>query len=372
MSQAQSPSKKYRVCVIGSTGRGNYGHGIDTMWADLPDTEVVAVADDNKVGLAKEAAMLKVDKTFSDYREMLDKMKPDIVAIGPRWLDQHRDMVVAAADRGIHIYMEKPLCRTLAEADDMATACEKTHVKLAIAHQTHYSPKLPVVKEFLDKGGIGRILEMRGRGKEDGRGGGEDLWVLGSHIMDLMRYFGGQPEWCYASVLANGKPVTKADVRQGPEGIGALAGDNVRAMYGLPNGVSGYFASQRSAFSKASRFGLVIYGSAGVLEILTGHLGHVRVTTDGSWTGRINAPWENFSTNGPGKPETVKDGGLHAGNLLGGRDLIESIEQKRAPKCGINEARAAIEMIVAVFDSHRQSAPVTLPLKNRQNPLEML
>ena len=64
-------------------------------------------------------------------------------------------------------------------------------------------------------GKIGRILELRGRGKEDQRGGGEDLWVLGTHIMDLIRLFGGDPTWCFGTVTAGGKPVTKADVVEG-------------------------------------------------------------------------------------------------------------------------------------------------------------
>ena len=75
----------------------------------------MAVADADPNGLAAAAKRLEAEKAFRDFREMLDKVKPDIVSICPRWLDQHRDMVVAAAERGIHAYMEKPLCRTLRE-----------------------------------------------------------------------------------------------------------------------------------------------------------------------------------------------------------------------------------------------------------------
>ena len=101
--------KKYRIGVIGHTGRGNYGHGIDRVWLELPQCEIVGVADANEAGLKAAVTRLKAPKGFADYRKMLDELKPDIAAVGPRWLDQHRDMVVAAAERGIHIYMEKPL-----------------------------------------------------------------------------------------------------------------------------------------------------------------------------------------------------------------------------------------------------------------------
>ena len=57
-------TERTRVAVIGSTGRGNYGHGLDTAWFDVPATEIVAVADDNKDGLARAAKKLKVDQAF--------------------------------------------------------------------------------------------------------------------------------------------------------------------------------------------------------------------------------------------------------------------------------------------------------------------
>src|SRR5262245_51679988 len=77
-------NKKLRVAVIGHTGRGNYGHGIDTMWLHVPGTEIVAVADADAKGLEVELKKLKVEKGFADYRKMLVETKPDIVAIGPR------------------------------------------------------------------------------------------------------------------------------------------------------------------------------------------------------------------------------------------------------------------------------------------------
>ena len=154
----------YRVAIIGRTGRGNYGHATDTAWLGVPGTKVVAVADDDKAGLADAAKRLKVDRTYSDYRKMLDEVKPDIVTIAQRWIDQHRDMAVAAAERGIHIYMEKPFCRSLQEADEIVAACEKHGVKFALAHPTRYSPKLKTIRKLIDDGAIGTVLGAGGSG----------------------------------------------------------------------------------------------------------------------------------------------------------------------------------------------------------------
>ena len=62
----------------------------------------------------------------------------------------------------------------------------------------------------IEDGRIGKVLEIRARGKEDKRGGGEDLWVLGSHLLDMMADLGGAPKWCEAAVTLGGKAITKA------------------------------------------------------------------------------------------------------------------------------------------------------------------
>jgi predicted dehydrogenase len=365
--------KKYRVGVIGSTGHGDYGHNLDQSWLKVPQAEIVAVADDDKAGAAAAAKRLSAPRTFFDYRKMLDEAKPEVVSICPRWLDRHHEMVMACAQRGIHMYLEKPLARSLAEADEMVAACEAAHVKLAVAHQTRYSPKLAVIKDMLASGKIGRVLEYRGRGKEDARGGGEDLWVLGTHIMDLIRNFGGQPASCCGAVTTAGHAIGPADVVEGHEGIGPLAGDSVRAMYAMPDGSAAYFASQRNAAGRPSRFGLQIFGSAGIIEVLTGYLPSVKYLADGGWSpGRGKAVWQDVSSAGIGQSEPLADGSQAAGNRAAAEDLLAAIHEDRQPLSNIYEARGAMEMIVAVFESQRQGKAVSLPLASRGNPLEKL
>ena len=253
---------KYRVGVIGSTGRGNYGHGLDTVWREFSNTEVTAVADDNADGLAKAVKRLGNPRGYADYRKMLEKEKFDFVSICPRWLDQHRDMMLAVAESGVRgIYEEKPLCRTLREADEMIAACERNNVKCAVSHQTRYSPILEQVEQLIADGKIGRILEYQLHGKEDRRGGGEDLWVLGTHVFDLTHHLGGSPLWCQGYARQGGKSVTARHVKPGNEGIGPLAGDNVGATYALPGEVLAHFRSVRNCAGSPNRFGLSIFGT---------------------------------------------------------------------------------------------------------------
>tara|TARA_Y100001968_G_scaffold16640_2_gene13224 strand:- start:40 stop:1143 length:1104 start_codon:yes stop_codon:yes gene_type:complete len=362
----------FRIGVIGHTGRGNYGHGIDTVWSHVPGCQVVAVSDPDETGRASALKRLNAAKAYADYRRMLANEQLDIVAICPRWLDQHRDMVLQATNQNLHIYMEKPFCRTLEEADQMVVACEKNKVKLAIAHQTRYSPTLRVIRELIEDGHIGDVLELRGRGKEDRRGGGEDLWVLGSHIFNMMHLFGGDPEWCFAQAFQNGNLVKQKDVYQGNEGIGALAGDSLHATYGMQNGITGYFASTRDA-GNGARFALQIFGSKGIFDIKTGYRPLAYVLEDPNWSpGRSGESWKVVTSGGIGKPEQAQDTSLHAGNVAACVDLIAAIEEDRQPECNMYEARTTVEMIAGVYESHRQSVPVEIPLKQRKNPLTLL
>ena len=365
---------KYRVGIIGRTGKGNYGHGLDMPWQHLPSCEVVAVADEHDGGRAAATTRTGAAKGYADYREMLANERLDIAVICPRWIDAHHEIITTCAEHGCHMYLEKPFCRTLEEADQIVNACEMRHLKLTIAHTNRWTPQLHVVRQMIRDGQLGDILEVRARGKEDAsRGGGEDLWVLGSHMLDLMRALFGDVESCYATVRQDGEPVTKKHVKEGNEGIGPLAGDHVESMYRFKNGVNGFFSSRRGAGGSPTRFGLTIYGSKGIVQMQSGFLRPAYFLGDSSWSpGRSGATWQAISSNGVDKPETMKSDGHNDSNMLAARNLLDCIEKNLDPVSNVYDARAATEMIVAVFESHRLGGPVVFPLENRKNPLSML
>ena len=115
-------------------------------------------------------------------------------------------------------------------------------------------------------------------------------------------------------------------------------------MYGMEGGATAYFASKRNAVG--GRFGLTIYGSKGVVEILTGTLPSVQFLPDPAWSpGRSGKNWIPISSAGVGKPEPLKDGSADEGNYLAVRDLITAIEKDRDPECSLDEGKTTIEMI---------------------------
>ena len=154
---------------------------------------------------------------------MLKALRPEFVSITPRHADQHREMMLAAIHSGARgIYVEKPFCRSPAEADEVLKAARQYGVKIAVAHRNRYHPALFQIDQLLANHSIGRLLELRGHGLGDRRGGGEDLWVLGCHVLNLFHYFAGEPRSCSGILLQDGEPLTRKDIRPGAEGLGSL------------------------------------------------------------------------------------------------------------------------------------------------------
>lgn len=364
-------AKKHRVAVIGSTGKGNYGHGLDTVWLLSDRAEIVAVADDNDAGREAAVKRLKAPRGYADYREMLAKEKPGVVSICPRWLGSHREMVLACAAAGASMFLEKPLCPTLQEADEMVAACEKHHVACVIAHQTRYSPRVLRVKELIAEGRIGDVLEVNGHGKEDARGGGDDMMVLGTHTFDLMRMLVGDAKWCFARINANGKKAGPGDVKAGGEQMGPVVGDHIVATFGFDGLAVGHYQTHKAKAGAGKRYWLEIRGTKGLIHLGFGGLPTALLCEDPSWMpGASKAPWQEITSNGLGKPETIQAAAVGGnGNLWLAHDLLDCVETGRRPLGGIHDGRASLEMILAVYESHRLGRPVDLPLANRKHPL---
>ena len=275
--------------------------------------------------------------------------------------------------RALGIFCEKPLAPDLASCDAIVNACERSHVKLAMAFQTRYSPRYERIKAMIAEGAIGELLELRGRGKEDRRGGGEDLMVLGVHILDLCHDLLGEPAWCFARVTDGGRSVGGADVRAGAEGIGPLAGDRVDAMFGFRDTpVVAHFATARPK-EPGRRFGLTICGSKGCIWMGTGWMPPAFFLPDPTWAATGPTRWARIPVEGGGSPPASGASDLAAGNLAIVADLIRAVETDAQPQTHARAARTPVEMILACYASHARGGMVTLPLAERDvHPLARL
>lgn len=365
--------KGYRACVIGHTGRGHYGgHGLDLAFQKISGVETVAVADPDPEGRAAASKRIGVPRAYGDWREMLRREKPDLVTVAPRWVEHRLEMFQAAAELGAHVYTEKPMATSLEEADAIMRVVEERGIKTAVAHHARLAPTVVHLKRLLDEGLIGQVLEIRTRGKEDRRAGGEDLMVLGTHCLYLMRYLAGEPEWCFARVTEGGRDITREDGRPATEPMGLVAGDTVHATYAFPGGVQGYFASQkndRSEGRRPRRFQLEVYGSTGTVRFLIGDDPAIHYLPDPLWSpGDTGSKWEDL----PDAPTNADPSGLTgfaAANKRIVEDLIQAAETGGQSAVSGYEGRATLEMIMAVYVSHLQGRRVTFPLEERTHPL---
>jgi predicted dehydrogenase len=367
--------RTFRVAAIGSSQRGGFGHGLDSCFDQLPGAEYVAIADDDPGGLRAAGQKFGVTKLYADYRELLDRERPDVVSIGPRWIDQRVAMTRAAAAAGCHIYCEKPLAGSLADADAMLAACDSAGVKMAVAHQFRAMPPLRRALADVRAGKHGRLARMWARPKDDHRGGGEELIVHGTHLLDIMVMFAGPPRWVSGHIAQGSRDATRDDRRAATEPLGPVMGDSLSVTIGFDAGVRGFFDSTRDAFRDGrSPYGVLLECERALLhirargEVFTYPSPFAVPEEPGlTWERTMIADW-HFT------PERLpRDLGnyLHLGNQSLVRDLFAAIEEDRPPLASAVDARYALEVIQGTYASHLAGGlRMPIPLETRRHPLE--
>jgi len=379
MTAEQTLLRTYRAAVIGHTGRGNYGHGIDTALSLVPGVTTIAVSDPDETGRAAASVRLGVDHTYAGYREMLAREKPDLVAVCSRHADQHAEMVIAAAESGARgIYCEKPFARTPAEGDQMLIACERRGVKVVVAHRGRENPYLQWVKRLLQEE-IGPLRLLRGHGKGDRRAGAQDTAVLGTHIFDQMRDLAGDAVSASGLVTRAGRPITPEDVEEGPEGLGPIAGDALHATCLFKNGVIASFDSYPVDRPGERWFGLDVYGERGIVTLRDLPRGDVFRYPSGTWIPdaaagrweRVHLPDWDLAPDGSARTPQQKMTESNRRNALA---LVLAVENEGEPQFVSTgrDAVAALELVLAPAESQRTGRHVTLPMTQRDNPYLLL
>lgn len=171
-------SKKYRVGIIG------FGHmhvnDVAAHYAKHPQVEWVACADTipsrpelreapytRGWNLKFALNNLGIPKSYQDYHEMLANEKFDIIIVTCENA-QHPDVVEACAAAGVHLCVEKPMAASLSDALRMVRACRAAGTDMIVNWPLTWSPQARKVKELIDEGTIGRVLEVRWRAGHTG------------------------------------------------------------------------------------------------------------------------------------------------------------------------------------------------------------
>jgi myo-inositol 2-dehydrogenase/D-chiro-inositol 1-dehydrogenase len=187
---------------VGLVGSGFIGRIHAETFSKSAVASVRAVASRSPDRAAAFAAEWEIPAWHTDYRALVERPDVDLVCVAaPNWL--HRDVVVAAADAGKHVVCEKPLARTLREADEMIAACRAAGVKLMYAEELCFAPKYVRAKELADEGALGDVFLVRQSEQHFGPhsdwfwdaelAGGGTLMDMGCHGIEFARWVHGKP-----------------------------------------------------------------------------------------------------------------------------------------------------------------------------------
>ena len=192
----------------------------------VPEITLVAVASQTPGKAAAFARERNIPHAFEDYRALIERRDIQMVSVAvPN--DRHAEVVLAAAAAGKHIVCEKPLCRTLDEADRMIAACRSAGVSLFYAEELLFAPKYVRAKQLVDEGALGDVFLVHQSEEHDGphmpwfwdvtRSGGGVLLDMGCHSIEYGRWVLGKPR--VKSVYAQMGTYVHADKTRGEDHV---------------------------------------------------------------------------------------------------------------------------------------------------------
>jgi D-apiose dehydrogenase len=205
------------VCV----GAGYFSHFQYEAWTRIPEVTITAMCN-RDAGRAK-AIMDKfgIANHYTDYREMLEKERPDFVdVITPP--PTHLEMSRIAADLGVHVICQKPLAPTFEEARQIVEYTSQSGVRFMVHENWRFQPWYREIRRLLDDGAIGDRIHVMSFRSRMGDGWGRDAYLSrqpyfreyprllvyenGIHFIDTYRYLAGEVKSVYA-VLKKLNPV---------------------------------------------------------------------------------------------------------------------------------------------------------------------
>jgi predicted dehydrogenase len=150
----QAPSNKLNIAAIGVGGMG--ASNLKACEAE----NIVALCDVDREYAAETFARYPSAKTYTDYREMLEKEKGLDAVIVATPDHTHAAITMACLQAGKHVYCQKPLTHTIAEARAITEAAPRAKVVTQMGNQGHSFESMRLLKEWLDNGAIGNVTEV--------------------------------------------------------------------------------------------------------------------------------------------------------------------------------------------------------------------
>jgi predicted dehydrogenase len=328
---------------VGILGGGNISDTHARAAAAIPGVEIAALHGANHHrtrGLAERVG----GAVYEDLDRFLDHRPMDLVAIGsPSGL--HAEQGIAAARRGLHVLVEKPIDVTTAKADALIDAAAQAGVKLGVFFQDRLKPGVVRMKELIDSGRLGTPILASGhvkwyrppdyyagsrwRGTRAFDGGGA-LMNQGIHTVDVLLHLFG--------------PVARVSARTATRRHAIEVEDTAVATLEFESGALGVLEAATSVFP----------GYARRVEV-TGTEGTLILDQDRLVRADLRTPIDGITEETAGAGESaaspvVSDVTPHRRVF---EDFIQAIETNGTPACDGREGRRSVAVVEAIYASAR-------------------
>jgi myo-inositol 2-dehydrogenase/D-chiro-inositol 1-dehydrogenase len=321
----------------------------------VPEAEVTAIFSRSAERAERVARHWGIPRWFTDIEQVIAEADCDVVDICLPNVLHHR-ATLAAARAGKHVIIEKPLCMTLDEADEMIAVCHQQGCLLMYAEELCFAPKYERVRRLVGEGAVGDVYMLKQLEKHSGphsdwfwdvnQSGGGVLMDMGCHAFAWFRWMlGGRP--VVKSVWA-----TMDTVRHRERTAGE---DNAVCVVEFEGGVIG-LAEDGWAKPGGMDDRIEVYGTRGV-SFADLFRGNSAVTY--SEEGYGYAAEKAGSTRG--WTYTMFEEVFNQGYPHELKHFIDCVRQGGRPLVTGEDGRAVLEMICAAYASARSGAKVPLP-----------
>ncbi|MBS4200556.1 Gfo/Idh/MocA family oxidoreductase [Bacillus sp. FJAT-49732] len=312
------------------------------------EAELVAICDTGKEKAETLAKEFSVSKTYTDYETMFKEEEIDIVSVCmPSGL--HAEVAIAAAKSGIHVLCEKPLDITKEKMTEMIKVCRENKVKLGCVYQRRMLDAAIITRKAIQEGKLGKLVlgdaylkyyrspeyyasaGWRGTWELDGGGA---LMNQGVHGIDLIQWMVGDVE----SVFAYTAPLVRnIEV----EDTAVIAVKYKNGAFGVIQGTTSVYPGQETRFEIHGENGSIIFADSGFK--------HWEFLDSGE-----AIPQVGDSEGGSSDPKAISDEGHYAFV----DDIIQAVREDREPLVPGEDARKAVDLILAIYESSRTGKEV--------------
>lgn len=327
--------------------------------AKANELEFTGICDINEEMLLEKASEFELRDVlqYTDYHEMLEKEKPELVAIATE-SGKHAEIALDCIKAGCNVIIEKPMALSLADADAVIQAAKEKGVKVCVSHQNRFNKSVQKIRKTLEEGRFGRMFygtahirwcrnenyytqaKWRGTWEQDGGA----LMNQCIHNIDLLRWMMGDE---VDEVVGMTDQLNHSYIEAEDLGI---------ALIKFKNGAYGIVEGTTDIYPKNLEETLYLFGEKGTVK------------AGGQSVNRIEE-WRFADTQD--KPEEViAEFTENPPNVYGFghtplyADMIDAIQNDREPYANGEAGKRALELVLAIYKSAAEGKAVRLPLED--------